>query len=43
MNYVPKDSSFGIPRRHFHLSIKDCEWRFNYRPIGRMQGTLMGW
>jgi transposase len=33
----------GIPRQHFHLFIKECEWRFNYRPIGRMQETLMHW
>lgn len=33
----------GIPRQHFHLFIKECEWRFNYRPIGRMQETLTGW
>ena len=33
----------GIPRQHFHLFIKECEWRFNYRPIGRMQATLMSW
>ena len=33
----------GIPRQHFHLFIKECEWRFNYRPIGRMQDTLIDW
>lgn len=33
----------GIPRQHFHLFIKECEWRFNYRPIGRTQETLMAW
>lgn len=26
----------GIQRKHYHLFIKGCEWRFNYRPIGRM-------
>lgn len=30
----------GIPKQHFHLFIKDCEWRFNFRPIGHMQATL---
>src|SRR5262245_24519946 len=20
----------GVPRRHFHLFLKECEWRFNY-------------
>ena len=34
---------YGIPKQHFHLFIKECEWRFNYRPIGRMQETLMRW
>ena len=33
----------GIPKQHFHLFIKECEWRFNYRPIGRMQATLAQW
>jgi transposase len=33
----------GIPRQHFHLFIKECEWRFNFRPIGRMQKTLNKW
>ena len=33
----------GVPRQHFHLFIKECEWRFKYRPVGRMQGTLIGW
>jgi transposase len=33
----------GIPRQHFHLFIKECEWRFNFRPIGRMQETLNKW
>jgi transposase-like protein len=22
----------GIPRQHFHLFLKECEWRFNHRP-----------
>ena len=33
----------GIPSQHFHLFIKKCEWRFNYRPIGRTQDTLHRW
>jgi transposase-like protein len=37
------ETSGVIPRQHFHLFIKECEWRFNYRPIGRMQATLMEW
>src|SRR5579859_6817012 len=23
----------GIPRHHFHLFLKEAEWRFNYRPV----------
>ena len=26
----------GIPRQHFHLFIKECEWRFNYRPVANL-------
>ena len=33
----------GIPREHFHLFIKECEWRFNYRPTARLFKTLLGW
>jgi transposase len=33
----------GIPRQNFHLFIKECEWRFNYRPIGRMQKPFVRW
>jgi transposase len=33
----------SIPRQHFHIFIKECEWRFNYRPIGRMQKTRNQW
>lgn len=33
----------GIPRQHFHLFIKECEWRFNHRPVSRMQATLTQW
>jgi transposase-like protein len=22
--------------QHFHLFLKECEWRFNYRPVSRM-------
>ncbi|MBK2345311.1 transposase, partial [Francisella tularensis subsp. novicida] len=21
----------GIPREHFHLFLKECEWRFNHK------------
>jgi transposase len=33
----------GIPRVHFHLYLKECEWRFNYRPQTRLVSTLSGW
>ena len=33
----------GIPRQHFHLYLKECEWRFNYRPIARLRNTLYTW
>jgi transposase len=33
----------GIPRRHFHLYLKECEWRFNYRPLARLKAVLRGW
>lgn len=33
----------GIPRQHFHLYLKECEWRFNYRPVSRLLATLKAW
>jgi transposase len=33
----------GIPKQNFHLFIKECEWRFNFRPMSKMVDTLMGW
>jgi len=33
----------GIPRQHFHLYLKECEWRFNYRPANRLLATLQAW
>ena len=33
----------GISRQHFHLFIKECEWRFNYRPIANLSKTLHKW
>lgn len=33
----------GIPRAHFHLFLKECEWRFNYRPARRLLATLRDW
>ncbi len=33
----------GIPRHHFHFYLKECEWRFNYRPANRLLATLLAW
>lgn len=33
----------GIPRRHFHLYLKECEWRFNHSPASRLLATLIEW
>ena len=33
----------GIPKVHFDLYLKECEFRFNYRPIACMYETLYNW
>ena len=33
----------GIPRQNFHLYLKECEWRFNYRPVANLLKTLAEW
>lgn len=33
----------GIPKSHFHLFLKECEWRFNYRPASNLLATLQIW
>ncbi len=33
----------GISKQHFHLFIKECEWRFNYRPVVSLSKTLHKW
>jgi transposase len=33
----------GIPKHHFHLYLKECEWRFNYRPTANLLKVLMQW
>ena len=33
----------GIPKHHFHLYLKECEWRFNYRPTANLLATLSKW
>lgn len=33
----------GIPKAHFHLFLKECEWRFNYRPASQLLSLLNQW
>lgn len=33
----------GISQQHFHLFIKECEWRFNYRPVANLTKVLQLW
>jgi transposase len=33
----------GIPRQHFHLYLKECEWRFNHRPAANLLKVLRQW
>ena len=33
----------GIPKHHFHLYLKECEWRFNYRPTANLLKLLRQW
>ena len=33
----------GIPQQHFHLFIKQCEWRFNHRPVANLIKVLQNW
>lgn len=33
----------GIPRRHFHLFLKECEWRFNYGSPAQLLKMLKAW
>jgi transposase len=33
----------GIPKSHFHLFLKECEWRFNYRPASNLLNTMIKW
>jgi len=32
-----------IPKHHFHLYLKECEWRFNYRPTANLLKVLTQW
>lgn len=33
----------GIPKAHFHLFLKECEWRFNHRPKSNLLSMLRKW
>ncbi len=33
----------GIPKKHFDLFLKECEWRFNDRPAKKLYDTLYTW
>jgi len=33
----------GIPKEHFYLYLKECEWRFNYRPTQNIFKILNEW
>jgi transposase len=33
----------GIPEQHFELSLKECEWRFNYGSLAQLLNILTGW
>jgi len=33
----------GIPRHHFNLFLKECEWRFNYGSPSQLLSTLKAW
>ena len=33
----------GIPKHHFNLFLKECEWRFNYGSPAQLLKTLKSW
>ena len=33
----------GVPAQHFHFFIKECEWRFNNRPVANLSKLLAQW
>lgn len=33
----------GIPKKHFPLFLKECEWRFNHRPTQNLVKVLQKW
>ena len=33
----------GIPKNQFPLFLRECEWRFNYRPTQNLFKVLLAW
>ena len=33
----------GVPKHHFDLYLKECEWKFNYSPVDRLCDMLYNW
>lgn len=33
----------GLPRRHLHLFLKECEWRYHYGPPATLLKVLKSW
>ena len=33
----------GVPRKHFHLFLKECEWRFNHGQPKQLLAILKKW
>jgi transposase len=33
----------GIPKEHFYLFLKECEWRFNLKKLSLMRTQLLQW
>ena len=33
----------GVPKQNFHLFLKECEWRFNTRPVSKQLAVLTRW
>ena len=33
----------GIPKANFYFFLKECEWRFNYRPTKNLLKSLTAW
>jgi transposase len=33
----------GVTKDHFHLFLKECEWRFNTKKLANMRAQLLQW